>query len=335
MPHSIGGVSRPPLVEVFPSSPLSVLPRERLVLHMKATTTTEHTTVSWQYKDSVYRYFINEDPFCQEGLEECRSDPRHHAEFLRQERIRVYLTTQTVQLDGCQTSYIYRLQCYIVIDNVTAEDSGEYVLCMTTTYTGLSPITVTRSVDVSVSTFPGSHCFHYRLMSSPTAGCQAVPTEAICSSQALSVYGGESEQWECELTDVPAASLSLVFNRMVVLPPSEPETGCGERNQVIYWVTEEPVHFCYNRFKVRVLICWASSEEEGQYSISSSSSSGDLVPGTSVSVELEQEAPVNASIITPISTPVTISPPSLSPSPSSVLKDPTDSDGAHNPSRPC
>ena len=55
-----------------------------------------------------------------------------------------------MQLDGCQSSFFYRLEIYLVVDNATAEDSGEYIFNTTVTHTGASPITVSRTVNVSV-----------------------------------------------------------------------------------------------------------------------------------------------------------------------------------------
>ena len=70
---------------------------------------------------------------------------------MRQERIRTYRTTRVVELDGCQSSFFYRLETYLIIDNATAEDSGEYIFNSTVTHTGSDPITVARSVNVSIS----------------------------------------------------------------------------------------------------------------------------------------------------------------------------------------
>jgi hypothetical protein len=151
-----GGVSRPPEVEVFPPSPMSLLASERLILHVEVTTTTERTTVIWQYNDSVYSSFIFEDPFCNAKVEECRYDPHPNAVSLRQGRIKAYRTTRIVQLDGCQTGFIYRLETYLIIENTTEKDSGEYIFNMTSTHASHSPITVARGVNVSISTLVAS-----------------------------------------------------------------------------------------------------------------------------------------------------------------------------------
>lgn len=82
--------------------------------------------------------------------QECINDTHPDAPSLRQQRIRVYRTTRIIDLDGCRTSRINRLECYLIVDNVREEDSGEYSLNVTVTPPGFSSITVTRSVNASI-----------------------------------------------------------------------------------------------------------------------------------------------------------------------------------------
>ena len=105
--------------------------------------------------------------------QECQNDTHPEAAQLRKERVRAYRTTRVVQLDGCQTNFIYRVEAYLIVDQVTEEDSGEYIFNTTIIHTGFSPITVTRSVNVSISEFcslltlssESRECFSYRLPS--------------------------------------------------------------------------------------------------------------------------------------------------------------------------
>ena len=62
----------------------------------------------------------------------------------------MYRTTRIIDLDGCQTRPINRLECYLIIDNVGEDDSGEYSLNVTVVPPGFSPITVTRNVNASI-----------------------------------------------------------------------------------------------------------------------------------------------------------------------------------------
>ena len=54
-------------------------------------------------------------------------------------------------MDGCQTKLLYRVVSYLIIDNMTEEDSGLYTFSIITTYHGYPPIHQSRYVDVSVS----------------------------------------------------------------------------------------------------------------------------------------------------------------------------------------
>ena len=62
----------------------------------------------------------------------------------------MYCTMRTIDLDGCQTRPINRLECYLIVDNVGEDDSGEYSLNVTVVPPGFSPITVTRNVNASI-----------------------------------------------------------------------------------------------------------------------------------------------------------------------------------------
>ena len=64
-------------------------------------------------------------------------------------RIRVYRTTRIFTLDGCQSATLYRLKSYLIIDNVTDMDNGEYTFNVTVTGSGYSSNTDTRSVNIT------------------------------------------------------------------------------------------------------------------------------------------------------------------------------------------
>ena len=140
-----------------------------MVLHVLLSSETERIIITWQFGDTVLRQFIFEDVFdtmetvgCVSGCNghyfDCccyhrTQDTHSEADLLRQKRIRAYRTTRVVQLDGCQSSFFYHLDAYLVVDNTTVEDSGEYIFNSTVTHTGALPITITRSVNVSVGKY--------------------------------------------------------------------------------------------------------------------------------------------------------------------------------------
>ena len=234
-------------------------------------------------------------------LQECQNDTHPAVPELRKQRIRVYRTTRLVQLDGCQTSFIYRLEAYLIIDNVTEEDSGEYIFNTTVTHAGFAPITATRNVNVSISmshsplllslsyslSLSLSLTLSLSLSLSLSTDCQHFPERANCSALSLSVGRGNSSHWDCVLTDHPAANLLLLQNKTTVIHPSKPGTTCGKSSQVIFYMEETKKHTCYSYFKVFVLLCSANTTMVGEYSITNSS--GGHAPGSRVVVNLVQD----------------------------------------------
>ena len=83
--------------------------------------------------------------------QECHNDSHPEADNLKQQRIRLYHTKDVIHQDDCQSTIVYKLKSYLIIDNATEEDSGEYTINVTTTYPGFTPITVTRSVYTKIS----------------------------------------------------------------------------------------------------------------------------------------------------------------------------------------
>lgn len=83
-------------------------------------------------------------------FQECHNDTHPEDSTLREQRIRAYRSTR-IRLDGCQIPLLYRLECYLIIDNVTVEDEGEYIFNTTTHYIGYPPINVARSVNISIT----------------------------------------------------------------------------------------------------------------------------------------------------------------------------------------
>ncbi|CAI8045529.1 hypothetical protein GBAR_LOCUS25183, partial [Geodia barretti] len=260
------GIAQLPEFELFPLSPFNILTSNQVVLHVELSSPTERITVIWQHRDTLHNQFIYEDPFCVSLHEECQNDTHPGAVLLRQERIRAYRTTRVVELDGCQASFFYRLETYLIIDNATAEDSGEYIFNLTVTHTGSDPITVARSVNVSIS-------------------CENRPPDRVnCSSLSPSVYKGNNSYWECTLTDHPGANLVLVLNKTTVLQPSKPGTTCRNRSEVVFYVEPTPKHTCYSKFKMVVFVCSADYSLVGEYSVRNSS--GHRAPGNSVFVKV-------------------------------------------------
>ena len=85
------------------------------------------------------------------SVQQCQNDSHLGAADLMTNRIRIYLTTRIFTLDGCQSHTVYRIKSlgYLIIDNVTDMDNGEYTFNVTVTASGYSSITDTRSVNVT------------------------------------------------------------------------------------------------------------------------------------------------------------------------------------------
>ena len=212
--------------------------------------------------------------------------------MLRQERIRAYRTTRVVQLEGCQSSFFYRLEIYLIIDHATVEDGGEYIFNATVIHAGASPITVPRTVNVSVGTYLVSTCLLLHTVFLSVPGCEGRPPDRVnCSTLTPSVYKGNDIHWECTLTDIPRANLILLLNKTIALAPSNPGTTCRNRSEVVFYVEPTLKHTCYSSFKVVVWVCSAGYSLVGEYSVRNSS--GDQVPGSSVFVKVVEEGRQN------------------------------------------
>ena len=83
--------------------------------------------------------------------QECHNDTHPDAPTLRKQRIRAYSSKIDDNTDICLTGGVYRLQCYLIIDNVGEEDGGEYTLNVTTKYNRVHTFTASRSVNTSIS----------------------------------------------------------------------------------------------------------------------------------------------------------------------------------------
>jgi hypothetical protein len=270
-------VAQPPEFDLFPTSPHVVRPSDTMILHAEISTTTERIIIAWQHDDKLYSDFIFEDPFCNPQLEECYNDTHPEAPSLRQQRIRTYRTTRDINLDGCQTSRIYRLECYLIIDKAGVEDSGEYSLNMTVRYPGFAPISVSRSVNASIE-------------------CQPQPFEATCSHSIFSAAEGASAEWECRLTAPPATNFTLLLNKTTAILPSKPGLKCGKEPQVMFFIEEEAQHVCFSGFNVTVVVCSASEGVVGEFTIISSS--GEVSMDTKVIVKLEHDEPTVGTLST-------------------------------------
>ena len=82
------------------------------------------------------------------SVQQCQNDSHPGAADLMKNRIRVYRSTRIFTLDGCPSATLYRLESYLIIDNVTDMDNGEYTFNVTVTGSGYSSITDTRSVNI-------------------------------------------------------------------------------------------------------------------------------------------------------------------------------------------
>ena len=58
-----------PVIDVFPESPLKVIPGDTMVLHAEATSTTDRNHVTWRHGNTTYSQHIREDPFCNIAVE--------------------------------------------------------------------------------------------------------------------------------------------------------------------------------------------------------------------------------------------------------------------------
>lgn len=126
------------------------------------------------------------------------------------------------------------------------------------------------------------NCFMY------TEECQPLLEDAVCSVKSLSMTKGSNIQWNCQLIAAKATNFSLMLNKMIVIPPSKPEEGkCRDEPQVIAFVKETPQNVCFSKFSVVVLICSASESVVGEFNLMTSS--GTIVKGSTVVVQLMQE----------------------------------------------
>ena len=94
-------------------------------------------------------------------LQECRKDYHYDATFLRQQRVRAYQLTYTVNSEVCQENSLFQIECFLIVDNVHDEDSGEYTINVTSTHYP-SSFSITRSVNVSIGIYVHMHAWqHY------------------------------------------------------------------------------------------------------------------------------------------------------------------------------
>ena len=82
-------------------------------------------------------------------IQDCIKDNHPDVTFLRQQRVCVYQVTRAVNLEACQRSLLYEIECFLIVDNVQNEDSGEYAINVTSIH-HLSSFSIIRSVNVSI-----------------------------------------------------------------------------------------------------------------------------------------------------------------------------------------
>ena len=102
-------------------------------------------------------------------FQECHYDNHIDAAELRRGRVRFYLVTYTITPDcpcGCPNATTYILENYLIIDNTTESDAGDYTF--TANIHGADPTTIHKNfstiVGIYYSTYVISHrssCFFY------------------------------------------------------------------------------------------------------------------------------------------------------------------------------
>ena len=166
-----------PVIDVFPESPLKVVPGDTMVLHAEATSTTDRNQITWSHGNTTYSQHIREDPFCDSEaevrvphgcqctkrlcngkccllccLQNCPTDTHPNATSLRRQRVRMYLFSRQVPLPRCQNVLLYHLESYLIVNRTNASDGGEYVFNITSRYS-----TGSESVERNVTTVIGEY----------------------------------------------------------------------------------------------------------------------------------------------------------------------------------
>ena len=109
-------------------------------------------------------------------FQECLYDNHTDAAELRRGRVRSYLVTYTITPNcscGCPDVTTYILENYLIIDNATESDAGDYTF--TANIHGADPTTIQRNfstiVGIYYSTYVMSHLSHHGSSSSYYSIC--------------------------------------------------------------------------------------------------------------------------------------------------------------------
>jgi hypothetical protein len=143
------GINYRPHIENFTTSPVSVPYGGRLVLYAEVNDSFDYSvSIAWQHVDNVYSNFINEDPYCVTEIEQCTVDRHSVAARLKDKRIRAYRYPPWDVFDMC----MYGTKSYLIVDNVTLNDDGEYLFSMAVVnnFIPSASDTTTSTIHVSI-----------------------------------------------------------------------------------------------------------------------------------------------------------------------------------------
>ena len=87
-------------------------------------------------------------------FQQCGDDPHTGADELRKKRVRSYVFRRSITPDcpcRCQAATTFILECYLIIDNATVSDAGEYTF--TANIFGRDSTTLQRNFNIVVGMF--------------------------------------------------------------------------------------------------------------------------------------------------------------------------------------
>ena len=87
-------------------------------------------------------------------FQECGDDEHPSTAELRKKRVRSYIFRRKITPDcscGCRAATTFILECYLIIDNATVSDAGEYTF--TAIILGRDRTTLQRNFSIEVGMF--------------------------------------------------------------------------------------------------------------------------------------------------------------------------------------
>lgn len=78
--------------------------------------------------------------------EECNRHPHPDRDFLKSQRVRMYVINPVQSSSGCGSANVYLVDSYLIIDNATFSDSGEYMFSV-----GRQPYTSTQNISAEIT----------------------------------------------------------------------------------------------------------------------------------------------------------------------------------------